>query len=617
GVGERLSQVNRVFQNLAAAETNDQLQAVSREVAPMLTAAQDDIRMNPALFARIRTVWEERERLALTPVQQKLLGDMYRSFVRGGASLDAEKQGRLRKVNAQIATLGVKFGDNLLHDTNAYRLVIERKADLAGLPDSVVAGAAEAAKVAELTGKWVFTLQAPSIWPFLQYAENRELRRQILQEYTSRCDHGDQYDNKAVVTGAAALRAERAALVGYKTFARFQLDEYMARTPERVNDLLAKVWTPARAAALADAAAFQEMIRSSGGSFRLEPWDWRYYAEKVRSARFSLDEQALRPYFKLDNIRDGAFFVATRLFGLTFTSRPDLPVYHPDVSAFEVKDADGSHLGVLYLDFHPRPGKSVGGWTDIFREHSVKAGKDIRPVAVIVCNFSRPAGAEPALLTIEEVETLFHEFGHALHVLLDRSPYRALSAFNVPSDFVELPSSIMENWALEPEVLKRFAMHFQTGEVIPADLIEKIKKARTFNQGFATVEYLGAAFLDMDWHALSGKAPDVPGLEASLLGRIRMPPQILLRYRSPYFSHVFGPGGGYAAGYYSYIWSEVLDADAFEVFKQKGVFDQPTAHAFRTSILEAGATAEAMTLYKRFRGQEPSVEPLLRRRGLK
>ena len=617
GVGERLSQVNRIFQNLAAAETNDQLQAISREVAPMLTAAQDDIRMNAALFARIKKVWEERDRLTLSPAENKLLKDTYRIFVRGGAGLDAEKQAALRKVNAGIATLGVKFGDNLLHDTNAYRLVIEQQADLAGLPDSVVASAADAAKAAGLSGKWVFTLHAPSIWPFLQYADNRELRKQILQAYMSRCDHGDQYDNKAVAVESAALRAERAALVGYKTFAHFQLDEYMAKTPARVTDLLGKVWTPARAAALKDAASFQAMIRQAGGTFTLEPWDWRYYAEKVRNQRFSFDEQALRPYFKLENIRDAAFHVATRLFGITFAPRPDLPVYHAEATAFEVKDGDGSHLGVLYLDFHPRPGKSAGGWTDIFREHSVRDGKDIRPIAVIVCNFSRPTGDEPALLNIEEVQTLFHEFGHALHVLLDRSPFRTLTAFNVPSDFVELPSSIMENWALEPEVLKVYAKHFRTGEVIPAELVEKIKKARTFDQGFATVEYLGASYLDMDWHSFAGPAPEVPAVESRLLGRIRMPSQIPLRYRTTYFSHVFGPGGGYAAGYYSYIWSEVLDADAFEVFKQKGVFDQATGRLFRTHILEAGATDEAMTLYKRFRGREPSVEPLLKRRGLR
>jgi peptidyl-dipeptidase Dcp len=391
----------------------------------------------------------------------------------------------------------------------------------------------------------------------------------------------------------------------------------MAKTPARVSDLLGKVWTPARAAALRDAAAYQATARQGGGAITLEPWDWRYYAEKVRSTRFSFDEQALRPYFKLENIRDAAFDVATKLFAITFTPRPDLPVYHPEATAFEVKDADGSHLGVLYLDFHPRPGKSAGGWTDIFREHLVRDGKDTRPIAAIVCNFSRPAGDEPALLNIEEVQTLFHEFGHALHVLLDRSPFRTLSAFAVPADFVELPSSIMENWALEPEVLNQFARHFRTGAVIPAELIEKIKKARTFDQGFATVEYLGASYLDMDWHSLKGETPEVAVLEARLSARIRMPSQIPFRYRTPYFGHVFGPGGGYAAGYYSYIWSEVLDADAFELFKQKGVFDQATGKLFRANILEAGATEDAMTLYKRFRGREPSVEPLLKRRGLR
>jgi peptidyl-dipeptidase Dcp len=619
GAGWRLSNVNRILQNLAEAETNDELQAVRRDVAPLLAAAQDDIRMNAALFGRIRKVWEERDRLALTPVQQKLLADTYRSFVRGGANLDAAQKERLRKVNGDLATLGVKFGDNLLHDTNAFRLVIDRKEDLAGLPDAVVAGAADAARQAGLPGRWVFTLHAPSIWPFMQYAENRALRRKLLEAYISRCDHGDQNDNKDIVIQTTALRAERAALVGYKTFADYQLDEYMARTPARVYDLLTRVWGPAKAAALRDAGTLQQSIRKAGGTFALEPWDWRFYAEKIRSARFNLDEQALRPYFKLENVRDGAFNVATKLYGITFTPRTDLPVYNAEVRGYEVKDADGRHLGVLYLDFHPRPGKSVGAWTDMFREHAVRAGREISAVAVIVCNFSRPAGDVPALLNIEEVETLFHEFGHSLHVLLDRSPYRALGAFSssMPSDFVELQSSIMENWALQPEVLKEFARHYKTGEVIPGELVEKIKKTRQFDQGFLTVEYLAASFLDMDWHSLTARAESVPGFEKASMAKIGMPSQIVVRYRSPYFSHVFGPGGGYAAGYYSYVWSEVLDADAFELFKEKGIFDQATARSFRTNILEAGATEDAMTLYKRFRGREPSVEPLLVRRGLK
>ncbi len=617
--GWRLSSVNRILQNLAEAETNDKLQAVRGEVAPMLAAAQDDIRMNAALFARIKTVWDERDRLSLTPVQQKLLGDTYRSFVRGGANLDAAHKERLRKVNADLASLGVKFGDNLLHDTNAFRLVIDKKEDLAGLPDTVVAGAAEAAKAAGQPGKWVFTLHAPSIWPFMQYADSRALRQRLLEAYISRCNHGDQYDNKDVVLETTALRAERAALVGYKTFADYQLDEYMAKTPARVYDLLTRVWTPAKAAAVRDAGTLQQSIRKAGGTFALEPWDWRYYTEKIRAARFNLDEQALRPYFKLDNVRDGTFKVATKLYGLTFTPRPDLPVYNPEVTAYEVKEADGRHVGVLYLDFHPRPGKSVGAWTDIFREHAVRAGKEVSAVAIIVCNFSRPAGDVPALLNIEEVETLFHEFGHALHVLLDRSPYRSLGAFSssMPSDFVELQSSIMENWALEPDVLSDFARHYKTGEVIPVDLVEKIKKTRQFDQGFQTVEYLAASFLDMDWHVLTAKADSAPKFEEASLAKIGMPSQIVVRYRSPYFSHVFGPGGGYAAGYYSYIWSEVLDADAFELFKEKGLFDQSTARSFRTNILEAGATEDAMMLYKRFRGREPSVDPLLTRRGLK
>lgn len=614
--GDVLAKVNHVFQNLAEAETNDQIQAVSREVAPMLAAAQDDILMNAALFARIRTLWENRSSLNLTPPQAKLLKDVYRSFVRGGANLDAADKNRLRAINAELALAGVKFGDNLLHDTNSYELVIERKEDLAGLPDSVVTMAAEAAQKAGRAGRWLFTLHAPSIWPFLQYADSRELRRTLLEAYISRGSHGDAYDNQALVASMVSLRAEKAALVGYQTFADYQLDEYMAKTPARVYDLLKKVWTPARAMALKEKAALEKMMKQAGDALPLQPWDWRYYAEKVRKARFDVDEETLRPYFRLEHVRDGAFYVASRLFGLRFEPRPDLPVYHPEVQAFEVKDADSSHLGVLYLDFHPRPGKKGGGWTDLFREHAIKAGRDVRPIAVIVCNFSRPAGDRPSLLSVEEVETLFHEFGHALHVLLDRTPYRRLASFNVPADFVELQSSIMENWALDPDVLAVYARHFQTGEVIPTALVDKLKKARQFNQGFATVEYLAASFLDMDWHIVKAPVSSVEAFERESLARIGLPREIPVRYRSPYFSHVFGPGGGYAAGYYSYIWSEVLDADAFELFKEKGLFDQATAKAFRTHILEAGASEEAMTLYKRFRGAEPSVEPLLRRRGL-
>ncbi len=614
--GEFLSRVTSVFSNLISAETNDRLQAINREAAPMLSALRDDIRLNPGLFRRVTALWEQRAQLKLTPAQQRLLEETRRSFVRGGANLNQEQKEQLRKINSELSVLGIKFGDNLLKETNSYRLVIEKQEDLAGLPPTVVAGAADAARAAGQSGKWLFTLQAPSIWPFLQYSSNRELRRRILTAYTTRCDHNDQYDTKATLVRIAALRAEKARLLGYKTHADFVLEDNMAKTPDRVFALLKQLWTPARSVALKEAAALQEMIQKEGGSFKLEPWDWRYYTEKVRKARYSLDEQELRPYFQLEKVREGAFYVANRLYGITFTPRPDLPVYNPEVKAFEVKDADGSHLGVFYTDYHPRPGKRVGAWSSRYRDQSIKDGREIRPIVVNVCNFSRPAGDSPALLSLEEVETLFHEFGHGLHSLFARVPYRGLSS--VPRDFVELPSQIMENWALEPEVLKAYARHFKTGQEIPAGLVEKISQSAKFNQGFLTIEYLAASILDMDWHMLAaGQTADALEFEKKSLDRIQMLPEIVVRYRSPYFNHIFGPGGGYAAGYYSYIWSEVLDSDAFEAFKKKGLFDQATAKSFRTNVLERGGTEDAMALYKRFRGAEPSVEPLLAKRGLK
>ncbi len=613
--GVALEKVGLVFRSLASSETNDALQAANREAAPMLAAHVDDVRMNRRLFARIKAVWEQRDRLGLAGPQRKLLDDTYKDFVRSGANLDAAAQARLRAINGELSSLGVAFDENRLHDTNAYRLVIERREDLAGLPPDVVEGAADAAKAARLPGKWVFGLQSPSIWPFLSYADNRELRRQILAAYTSRCGHGDTWDNKKNGARQAALRLERSVLLGYRTYADFTLEEAMAKKPAAVYDLLNRLWVPAREMAIKEAAALQEMGAKSQPGFTVEAADWRYYTEKIRKARFDLDEETLRPYFSLDRVRDGAFALAGRLYGLTFVPRTDLPVYHADVSTFEVKDRNGAHLGILYTDFHPRPGKNAGAWSDIFRKQWVSAGRDVRPLATLVCNFPRPVGGAPAQIGLEDVQTLFHEFGHALHSLLSRVPYRSLN--DVPTDFVELPSQIMENWALEPEVLKLYATHYRTGEVIPTDLVEKIKKSKTFNQGFITVEYLAACLLDMDWHTLTSTAPqDATAFDKAAMEKIRMLPEIVVRYRSPYFSHVFGEGGSYASGYYSYIWSEVLDKDAFEAFKEKGLFDQPTAAAFRT-LLEKGGSEDAMALYKAFRGREPSIEPLLKARGLK
>ena len=613
--GLALAKVGDVFSNLTGAETNDELQAINKKVAPLLSALRDDIRLNDALFARVKAVREKKEISSLTPEQKKLVEDTYKDFVRGGANLTPEQKKRFREINQELSLLGIRFGDDLLKETNAYRLVVGKKADLAGLPPGVVAAAADAAKAAKLEGKWVFGLQAPSIWPFLTFAENRELRKEILTAYTTRCDKGGETDNKAILSKIAALRAEKARLLGFPTWADFVLDDNMAKTPARVYDLLDRVWKPALEVAKADAKELQAAMTADKVAGKLEAWDWRYYAEKVRKARYDLDDQELRPYFPLDRVREGAFSVANRLYGITFTERTDVPKYHPEVRTFEVKDADGSFLALYTTDYHPRPGKRGGAWCGRLREQWVKDGKEIRPIVTNVTNFTRPAGDAPALLSLEEVETLFHEFGHALHRILSRVTYRSMSG--VPRDFVELPSQIMENWALEPEVLKAYARSWKTNEPIPDALVAKIGRSKKYGQGFATVEYTAASYLDMNWHTLTEpKLEDATAFETASLAKIGLIPEIVSRYRSPYFQHVFGPGGGYSAGYYSYLWSEVLDADAFEAFRENGIFDKTTATSFRKNVLEKGGTDEAMALYRAFRGREPSVEPLLVRRGL-
>lgn len=612
--GELLDRAGAVFGFLSGAETNERLQALAKELAPLQSAHRDSILLNQTLFQRVQAVWNSRDTLGLNPEQRMLLEKTYKRFVRGGALLESGGKDRLRAINSELATLSVTFSDNLLKEMNSYRLVVEAKERLAGLPERVVATAAETARKAGLEGKWIFTLHAPSFQPFMEYARDRELRRQLFTAYITRGDHGDSTDNKAVASRTAALRAERAKLLGYETWADFELEEKMAGNPARVYDLLNRLWTPAKAVAVHEVADLQEAIKADGQDFKLEPWDWAYYTEKVRKARFDLDDAALRPYFQLEKVRDGAFWVARQLYGVTFTELKDMPVYNPEVKAFEVKDADGSHLAVFYVDYHPRPGKRSGAWATRFRSTWVKDGESIRPVSANVCNFSRPAGDTPALLSLEEVLTLFHELGHGLHAMLSRVHYRSLGS--TPSDFVELPSQIMENWALEPEVLKVYARHWQTGEVIPVALVEKIKKAERFNQGFRTVEYLAASFLDMEWHTLAGAmAPEAATLERIALARMGLPPQIVSRYRSTYFQHIFS--GGYSAGYYSYIWAEVLDADAFQAFKEKGLFDPATARSFRVNILEKGHSEDPMVLYERFRGRPPSVQPLLEKRGLK
>jgi peptidyl-dipeptidase Dcp len=610
--GELLDKVEGVFSNLNSAETNDQIQAINRKTAPLLAALQDDTMLNEKLFARVKAVYEQRAGLKLNPEQMRLVEETYKQFVRGGANLNAEQKKRLREINSELSLLTVRFSENLLKNINSYRLVVDKKEDLAGLPEASVAAAADAAAKAGLSGKWVFTLHAPSIWPFLTYDQNRELRRQLLTAYTKQGDNNDQFDNKQILTRIAALRGERAKLMGYPTYANFVLEDRMAKTPEKVYALLDQLWKPALAVAKQEAQDMQQIIDKENGGFQLAAWDWRYYAEKVKKARYDLDDNDVRPYLSLDNVREGAFYVANKLYGLKFIERKDLPKYNPEVRTFEVQDADGSFLGVFMTDYFPRPGKRSGAWTSRFRGVSFKDGKSIRPIVTNVCNFSRPANGAPALLNPEETETLFHEFGHALHSLMSTIHYQSLSG--VPRDFVELPSQIMENWAFQPEVVKVYAKHYKTGAPIPDELIAKIEKAGKFNQGFLTTEYLAASLLDMDWYTTAGPVADATAFEKTAMEKRGLIPQIPPRYRSTYFQHVFS--SGYAAGYYSYIWSEVLDSDAFQAFKEKGLFDQATAKAFRTKILERGGTKDAMEMYKDFRGREPSVEPLLRKRGL-
>ncbi len=495
-------------------------------------------------------------------------------------------------------------------------MVIDNEKDLAGLPESVKAAALETGKETGNEGKWVFTVQKPSMIPFLTYADNRGLREKLLTAYTTRCNHDNEYDNKDIIAKIINLRIERAHLLGYKTHANYVLEETMAKNPDNVYKLMNQVWEAALPTAKAEVAEMQKMIDAEGGNFELAPWDWWYYSEKLRKQKYDLDEELLRPYFKLENVRDGAFMVANKIYGITFKEIHDVPIYHPDVQSFEVLDKDGSHIGILFMDFFPRESKRVGAWMSEFAGQYKKDGKNVPPIITTNFNFTKPSGDKPALLSFEEVSTLFHEFGHALHGLLSDVTYPSLAGTNVARDFVEMPSQIMENWAAEPEVMKIYAKHYQTGEAIPDELIQKLSNSKYFNQGFVTVEYMSAAYLDMDLHTL--KEPienmDVNAFEKESMDKIGLIPEIIVRYRIPYFSHITG---GYSAGYYSYLWSEVLDADAFQAFKETNIFSAETGQKFRDNILSKGSTDDPMVLYVNFRGHEPSIEPLLERKGFK
>jgi peptidyl-dipeptidase Dcp len=615
--GRALDRTSRVFFAKNSADTNDAIQAVAREIAPRLSAHRDAILMDGRLFARIKAVHDGREGAGLDAEQLRLVEETHQDFVRGGANLAPEDKQRLAAINERLALLGVRFRENLLAENNAFKLVIERTEDLSGLPESSVIAAAEAARQAGLEGEWVFTLHKPSWIPFLQFSDSRELRKRMFEAYANRGNNGDERDNKAILAEMAVLRIERAGLLGAPTHAHHVLEENMAREPAKVRELLDRLWAPALEVVKAEAAALSALKKKDKAGAEIRPFDWWYYTEKLRKRKFDLSDEELRPYFELSRVQQGAFEVARRLWGLEFAPRDDLPVYHEEARAFEVREADGRPLGVLYVDYHPRPGKGQGAWMTAYRGQERRDGERVAPVVANVFNFTRSTGGKPALLSLEEVETLFHEFGHGLHGLLSDVTWPGLAGTNVARDFVELPSQIMENWATEPEVLRLYARHFENGEPMPEALIEKIRKSQHFNQGFATTEYLAASYLDLAWHTLERDPGelDVARFEAEALKRIGLVPEVAPRYHSTYFAHIFA--GGYSAGYYSYIWSAVLDSDAFAAFQEKGdLFHPATARAFREHVLSKGNSADPMELYVRFRGAEPRIEPLLKKRGL-
>ena len=615
--GKLLTKVSLVFFNLADANTCEQMQNLAAKINPMLSKHSDDIYLNDNLFKRIKTIYDKRKDMKLDDQQLRVVEKHFNDFVRKGANLPEDKKTELRKVNEELSTVLLKYGNNVLAETNKnFKLVIEDKKDLDGLPEGAISGAAQSAKDKKLDGKWVFTLDKPSMIPFLQYAKNRALREKIYRGYFMRANNGNEFDNKEYIKKITDFRIKKAHLLGFKSYAAYVIDDNMAKTPEKAEEFLTKLWTAALPVAKAELVEMQQIADKEGANFKLAPWDWWYYAEKLHKAKYDLDESEIKPYFSLSNVKEGIFYVANKLYGITFTQLTNLPVYEKGVETYEVKEADGKHLGIIYFDYYPRDSKRGGAWNTSFQSVGWDNGKKVEPITSIVTNFTKPVGDTPSLLTWDEVTTLFHEFGHGLHGLFTEGKYNR-TAGNVPQDYVEMPSQFMENFAGEPEVLKHFAKHYKTGAVIPDELIKKIKNSGLFNQGFETVEYLAAALLDLNYHGLTEmKDLNVEAFEKASMDKLGLIPEILPRYRSTYFSHIFD--GGYAAGYYVYIWAAVLDADAFNYFKESGdIFNKDIATKFRKFCLKESGDGEGMDQYKKFRGQEPSVDPLLKRRGLK
>jgi len=613
--GELLYNVAAVFFNLMEAVNSPEMEKIAENISPKLSKHSDNIGLNPELFKRIKTVYDNKENLNLTAEQMRLLEENYKSFVRGGANIPVEQQPRFREINEKLSLLTLKFGNNVLKATNNYKLVVDDVAQLEGMPKGQLEAALEAGKADKATeGKYVFTIHLPSMEPFLMNCKNRELRKELWTAYSTRCS-SDSLDNSEIINEIVNLRLERANILGFPSHAAYVLDDCMAKTPEAVNNLLMQVWKPALAKAKKEAQEYQKMIIAEGNSFKLAPYDWRYYSEQLRKAKYDLDDDVIRPYLSLENVKEGIFTVCNKLYGISFKENNELPKYHPDVETYEVMEND-QVIAILYLDFFPRESKRSGAWMTNFREQYVKDGENVIPIVSLVCNFTKPTAEVPSLLNFDETSTFFHEFGHGLHSILSKCTYRSLSGTNVPRDFVELPSQFFEHWATEPEVMKMYAKHYATGETIPDELIDKLEKAATYGQGFINTELLAASFLDMDYYTITKPTNiTLPEYENAAMKKIGLIPEIISRYKSPYFQHIFS--GGYSSGYYSYTWAAVLDNDAFEPFKEKGVFDSETAKSFRTNILEKGNTEEPMTLYIKYRGQEPSIEPLLKNRGLK
>lgn len=611
--GELLQKVSSVFFAEDGSNTNAELQKIAEQVSPMLSAHYDEISLNEKLFKRVKAVYNKKDELNLTEEQAYILENKYKDFERSGANLPKEKQEQLKSINQQLSSLTLKFSQNVLAETNSFMMVVDKKDDLAGLPEASIKAASELAKSKGMEGKWVFNTQKISMIPFLQYADNRDLRKKLYLGYINRANNNNEFDNKKVLSDIVKLRCEKAQLLGFKNYADYRLEPRMAKNADNVMELLNKIWDPALALAKKEAKEMQKIIKKDGGKFKLQSWDWWYYAEKIRKERYNLDENELRPYFKLENVRKGAFLVANKLYGITFEPIDNVPTIHPEQQAFEVKEADGSPLGIFFTDYFPRESKRGGAWCSDYRGHSVKDGKEIHPLVTNTCNFTKPSGDEPALLNIDEVETLFHEFGHALDAFFAKNTY---SISYVARDFVELPSQIMEHWSTEPEVMKMYAKHYKTGEIIPDDLIAKMQKSSHFNQGFINTEFLAAAYLDMALHSVEkAENIDIAKFEDDFLhNKLGLIPEIESRYRCTYFRHIMG---GYDVGYYGYLWAAVLDNDAYETFLEGGLFNKDIAKSFRTNILEKNGLADPAQLYRDFRGRDPKVEALLKHRGLK